>query len=216
MAELAPEPNAVKPRRSARKPKGEGHARRGEILQAAERIFVECGYEGATIRKIAEAVGLSSTALYMHFRDKSEILLEICETSYGQLLERHAEIMATPSEPVERVRRQLAAYIDFGLSHPNAYRLLYLTRPQESGQGVEEAAQRLGRQSYAQFLGSVREIGAAGRLKADADVAAQTLWAGAHGLIALLITKPHFPWAEREALIEAMLSALFEGLISAA
>ncbi|PZQ45154.1 MAG: TetR/AcrR family transcriptional regulator, partial [Phenylobacterium zucineum] len=54
------------PPRSARKPKGEGHARRAEILAAAERIFVEVGYEGATIRKIAEEVGLSSTALYMH------------------------------------------------------------------------------------------------------------------------------------------------------
>ena len=59
--------------RSVRKPKGEGHARRGEILAAAEQIFVAHGYEGATIRKIAEAVGLSSTALYLHFKDKAEI-----------------------------------------------------------------------------------------------------------------------------------------------
>ena len=64
--------------RSARKPKGEGHVRRAEILAAAERIFVEHGYEGATIRKIADEVGLSSTALYMHFADKSEMLHEIC------------------------------------------------------------------------------------------------------------------------------------------
>ena len=63
--------------RSARKPKGEGHVRRAEILEAAERLFVECGYEGATIRKIADEVGVSSTALYMHFRDKSEILSQI-------------------------------------------------------------------------------------------------------------------------------------------
>ena len=47
--------------RSSRKPKGEGHSRRGEILAAAERIFVEYGYEGATIRKIADEVGLSSS-----------------------------------------------------------------------------------------------------------------------------------------------------------
>ena len=50
---------ASPPVRASRKPKGEGHARRGEILAAAERIFVERGYEGATIRKIAEEVGLS-------------------------------------------------------------------------------------------------------------------------------------------------------------
>ena len=44
--------------RSQRKPKGEGHARRAEILAAAERIFVEHGYEGATIRKIADEVAM--------------------------------------------------------------------------------------------------------------------------------------------------------------
>ena len=67
-----------KPPKSARKAKGDGHLRRDEILEAAERIFVAEGYEGATIRKIADEVGVSSTALYMHFRDKDEILHEIC------------------------------------------------------------------------------------------------------------------------------------------
>ena len=73
--------------RSGRKAKGEGHSRRGEILSAAERIFVERGYEGATIRKIADEVGLSSTALYMHFADKGEILQEICRDAFARLIE---------------------------------------------------------------------------------------------------------------------------------
>ena len=47
-------------RRSARKAKGDGHLRRAEILEAAERIFVAEGYEGATIRKIADEVGVLS------------------------------------------------------------------------------------------------------------------------------------------------------------
>ena len=76
--------------RSGRKAKGEGHSRRGEILSAAERIFVERGYEGATIRKIADEVGLSSTALYMHFADKGEILQEICRDAFGRLIAANA------------------------------------------------------------------------------------------------------------------------------
>ncbi len=212
MAEISHEPPRLKPVRSARKPKGEGHVRRGEILSAAERIFVECGYEGATIRKIAEAVGLSSTALYMHFRDKSEILLEICESAYERLLAGHAQIAAEPLEPVERVRRLLASYVRFGLDNPNAYRLIYLTRPQEAGQGVQEASQRLGRRSYDLFLDAIRAIGPT-RLKASPEVAAQTLWAGVHGLVALLITKPYFPWQSPESLEEVMIQTLFEGIV---
>jgi len=203
----------IKPAKSSRKPKGEGHARRGEILEAAERIFVECGYEGATIRKIAEEVGLSSTALYMHFRDKSEILLEICETAFQRLMARHLEIKAEALEPAAKVRAMLEAYMAFALDNPNAYRLVFLTRPVEAGEGAQEVAQKLGIQVFESFEATVAEVARAGRLKGDPDTAAQTLWAGAHGLVALLITKPYFPWAPREALTASMLDSLFEGAI---
>src|SRR3569832_2907579 len=89
-------------RKTARKAKGDGHLRRAEILEAAERIFVAEGYEGATIRKIADEVGVSSTALYMHFQDKGCILVESCERTLGLLLERNSEIAAKPLDPVVR------------------------------------------------------------------------------------------------------------------
>lgn len=203
----------AKPTRSARKPKGEGHARRGEILAAAERIFVDCGYEGATIRKIADAVGVSSTALYMHFRDKSEILSQICEAAFEQLMDLTNEIAALDVPADERVRRHLQAYVAFGFAHPNTYRLVYCTRPQEADHGAQLAAQRLGGELFERFRAPVRQLAADGRLKVDPEVAAQTLWAGVHGVVALILTKPYFPWVEREQLSGAMLDALFEGLI---
>lgn len=202
-----------KPARSARKPKGEGHVRRGEILEAAERIFVEYGYEGATIRKIAEEVGVSSTALYMHFRDKGQILLEICEQAFERLLGTNAEIIGQSLDPIEKLRRMAEAYMAFGLANPNAYRLVFLTRPQEASEGAQDVAQRLGRQSYDRLAAVVAEAAAAGRVKGDVDVVAQTLWAGTHGLIALLITKPYFEWASQEVLTRAMINALFDGVL---
>src|SRR5580704_17149160 len=115
----------TKPPRSARKAKGDGHLRRAEILQAAERIFVRDGYQGATIRKIADEVGVSSTALYMHFRDKDDILLEICAGAVGALLALNTEIAARPSCPIEKVRLMLDAYMRFGLENPNTYWLTF-------------------------------------------------------------------------------------------
>ena len=47
--------------RSQRKPRGQGQSRRAEILDAAKRLFLTDGYENATIRKIAAAVGVSDT-----------------------------------------------------------------------------------------------------------------------------------------------------------
>src|SRR5205085_4713798 len=109
-------------RKTARKAKGDGHLRRAEILEAAERIFVAEGYEGATIRKIADEVGVSSTALYMHFQDKDQILLEICTEAMELLLSINSEVSAQPVDSVARVRLMLEAYVSFALQNPNAYR----------------------------------------------------------------------------------------------
>ncbi len=202
------------PRRSARKPKGDGHLRRAEILEAAERIFVAEGYEGATIRKIADEVGVSSTALYMHFPDKGCILLEISERTITHLLERNAEIAGKPMDPASRVRLMLDSYMRWGLEHPNAYLLVFGTVSPGSevlGDSLSEISARC----YEVFSGVVRGVGAGGRVRTgDADWAAQVLWASCHGVVALLITRPSFEWAPREELLRVTLEGVMHGLVT--
>ena len=202
-------------RRSARKAKGDGHLRRGEILDAAERIFIVEGYEGATMRKIADAVGVSSTALYMHFPDKACILGEICRRTLEQLLQRNREIAAKPVDPVVRVRMMLEAYMRWGLAHPNAYQLVYSApRPLSAG-FLPEGAADLSVQCYEIFADVVREIAAQGRLRnAAADSAAQAFWMGCHGVVALLCARPAFLWADADDLMATTLDALVRGLIA--
>lgn len=199
--------------RSQRKPKGEGHARRAEILAAAERIFVEHGYEGATIRKIADDVGLSSTALYMHFSEKSEILHEICRRAFSALLEANEAVISQPVDPEARLRLMLRAYVDFGFENPNAYRLAYMTRPIELREGAQSAARELGHELFRSFEKAVEDVEAAGLLRGDARTAAQALWAGGHGVVSLMITKPYFDWVDREALVVTLIDGLLAGLL---
>ena len=201
------------PGRSTRKPKGEGHARRAEILAAAEKIFVEVGYEGATIRKIADEVGLSSTALYMHFSEKSEILHEICRSAFERLKAANAEVIAADVAPEVRLRRLIEAYVEFGFANPNAYRLIYLTRPTEAREGAESAAQMMGAELYRSFEAVVAAVEAEGRLNGDVRASAQALWAAAHGIVSLVITKPYFDWVERDLLVRTQFDAMFSGLI---
>lgn len=204
---------ATTTRRSSRKAKGDGHLRRAEILEAAERIFVAEGYEGATIRRIADEVGVSSTALYMHFADKSAILLEICEQTIKVLLERNREIAVKPIDAVVRLKMILEAYMRWGMDHPNPYQLVYsVPRPEVAMAGSEAAD--LGAECYEVFSGVVREIAAAGRLRnGSADCAAQAMWMSCHGVVALLAARPNFAWADREALIEVTLDGLIDGLV---
>ncbi|GAA0636019.1 TetR/AcrR family transcriptional regulator [Brevundimonas lenta] len=199
--------------RSHRKPKGEGHERRAEILAAAERIFVEHGYEGATIRKIADEVGLSSTALYMHFSEKGEILQEICRQAFTALRATNESIGGQEGPPEQRLRRMMRAYVDFGFANPNAYRLVYMTRPVELREGAQSAAREMGTDLFRSFEKVVEEVEAEGRLRGDARTTAQALWAGGHGVISLVITKPYFDWVEHEKLVTTLLEGLFAGLL---
>jgi len=205
---------ATSARRSARKAKGDGHLRRAEILEAAERIFIAEGYEGATIRKIADEVGVSSTALYMHFQDKGCILLEICERTLHLLLDRNSEIAAKPLDAVVRVKMMLEAYMRWGMEHPNAYQLVYSAPRPPSAAGWPENTVDLSTQCYEIFCGVVREIAADGRLRTGTgDSAAQALWMCCHGVVALLAARPKFAWCEREELIRVTLDGLINGLV---
>jgi AcrR family transcriptional regulator len=204
----------TKPLKSARKAKGDGHLRRAEILSAAERIFVAEGYEGATIRKIADEVGVSSTALYMHFRDKDEILLEICVEAIQSLLDINTEISAQPLDSVVRVKMMLEAYVRFGLSHPNAYRLVFCDTPLASV-AKREITSEIGDKCFERFSGVVREIAAEGRLRTgDPRTVAHTLWVACHGMVAMVITRPSFDWAAPEEFTRVMLEGLLFGLIA--
>lgn len=199
-----------RPARSARKAKGDGHLRRAEILEAAQRIFVEQGYEGATIRRIADEVGVSSTALYMHFKDKSEILVEICALQFQALIDINEALLAQEMDPVERVRRMLEGYFDFAFAHPNVYRLAYVSPP-DAERGERLIA--MGRHVFESFAEGVRRIQTAGRLRAEhVDTAGKTLWASCHGLVSLVLTRPWFAWGDVRVLQKGVLDAVFAGL----
>ena len=202
--------------RSARKPKGGGHERRGEILVAAAKIFNSLGYDGATIRRIAEEVGLSSTALYMHFRDKDEILVEICEGAMEQLLDLGGEIASRPLPPMERARAMIEAYVNFGLTEPSTYRLVFCSNGRHLSPRSQDLVERLGDRCFAILLGVVTEIAAQGRLRNTTPaVAAQVLWAAGHGLASLLITQVGRSWSPADELTKTLLDGMFDGLVSA-
>lgn len=201
---------------SRRKPKGEGHARRGEILEAAGRIFIEEGYEGATIRKIAEAVGISSTALYMHFSEKAEILHEITGEAFKALKADADRIAGDPADPETRLRRGLENYVAFAFANQNAYRLAYMTPPIEAAPMAQSAARELAADLYKGFEAAVKAVEETGRLHRDCRTTAQVLWAGVHGVISLMITKPYFDWIDRDTLVREMLDAQFLGLLKPA
>jgi AcrR family transcriptional regulator len=66
-------------------------ARRRQILDGARTCFARYGYEGATVRRLEEATGLSRGAIFHHFRDKESLFLALAEEDALRMAEVVAE-----------------------------------------------------------------------------------------------------------------------------
>src|SRR3984893_1221615 len=87
---------------------------REEILDAARSLFVKEGYESVSIRKIADKIDYSPGTIYLYFRDKADILDRICEETFAKLIRKMDAIKSDKSAPVDRLKRGLRTYIQFG------------------------------------------------------------------------------------------------------
>lgn len=63
------------------------HARRRQILNGARACFARHGYEGATVRRLEEAIGLSRGAIFHHFKDKETLFLALAEDDAARMAE---------------------------------------------------------------------------------------------------------------------------------
>ena len=66
-------------------------ARRKEILTGARTCFARHGYEGATVRRLEEEIGLSRGAIFHHFRDKDSLFLAVAEDDAATMVATVAE-----------------------------------------------------------------------------------------------------------------------------
>jgi len=178
------------------------------ILDAAREAFVQQGYESVSMRALARRIGLSHGALYGHFRDKREIFDAIVEESFEQLAAALRGFKVPGNDPVRWARRAARAYVEFGLTNPHAYEFAFvLHRPEGSPPSHPHPA-------YGMMRRLVKRCIDEKRFKAmDVDVASQALWTAVHGITAMLIARPDFPWADRDAVIGRVIDSAVDGLL---
>ncbi|HEY2558424.1 MAG TPA: TetR family transcriptional regulator [Caldimonas sp.] len=90
--------------------------RRGDLVRAAAQLFRQKGFDGTTIRDIADAVGMRSGSPFYHFASKHELLLAVMEEGLRLGLERTRAVVEAPGLPAaERFHRLVRAH--FGILH---------------------------------------------------------------------------------------------------
>ncbi|MCQ8895521.1 TetR/AcrR family transcriptional regulator [Limnobacter humi] len=86
--------------------------RRGEIVRAAAKLFRDKGYDGASMRAIANAVGMQCGSPFYHFASKQDILVAVVEEGLRQGLEKTRAVV----DPSLRAEAQFAALVKVHLS----------------------------------------------------------------------------------------------------
>lgn len=193
---------------------------RDKILDAARELFVTEGYEGVSMRKVADKIEYSPTAIYVHFADKNELFHELCREDFTRL----QQVMAStemPSDPIERLRQIGRRYVEFGLHFPHHYVFMFMT-PHPAHEPDEQDREIIGNpevDAYALLKWAVQDAINRGCFREevqDAELVSQTLWASVHGVISLTIAKSKDPWVDWRPLqdrAEMMLDIAMRGLV---
>ncbi len=161
---------------------GEAVDTRERILVAAADLLAAGGADAVSTRAVSAAAGVQAPTLYRLFGDKKGLLDAV--TAYG--FERYLadkQAMAVTDDPVDDLRRGWDLHVEFGLTHPSFYVLMYgAVRPGERPTAADE--------THRVLLGLLERVARAGRLRVPVEQAAGMIQATSAGVALALISTP--------------------------
>jgi len=155
-----------------------------KIVRAAHRLFDREGAEAVTMRRVAEAVGITPMAIYRHFPDRDALLKRVSDDSF----EAVAQEWAQRSHDPDIARRLLSThelYLDYALAHPHLFEHAFAVRRDNARRFPEDFRAR--RSPTLNVIADALADGMRQGVLREDDPweLAMTFWAHAHGLIVL-------------------------------
>ncbi len=138
-----------------------------------------------TVRNVADRAGVSVGTVYSYFDNLATLMRSLWTGAVARVNVEFIELASEFDEPLARIRALLQRYVQFALDEPEVYRsaLLYV-RPPSHEQPEPDHPDEL--PFHALLVAAVREGQSAGVIVGgDAELLAQSVWAGVHGAIGL-------------------------------
>lgn len=197
----------VKRRRASR---GSGEQLREDIIVATKKLLAESAdSDGVSIRAVADAVGVTSPSIYLHFADKNDLLSAVVVDTFRELDDAMLAEAATAATPLGRLRAFGLAYVRFAVTHPEHYRLAAMDPCPKPNVEVDDV---LRSSAFEHFNATVVECIDAGIFVADDPLPITfDLWTAAHGVASLVIAKPYLPWGDLDEFADRVLCAAAAG-----
>jgi AcrR family transcriptional regulator len=97
---------------------------RVEISKVAESLFAERGFDGTSLRDIAQQVGTTKALVYHYFRNKEDLYLSLLEAAISEVATRVEEVSVGDDDPQEKVRRVVQVFLDFYQAYPQRFQMV--------------------------------------------------------------------------------------------
>lgn len=162
---------------------------RDRIVEEARDLYLTGGLSALSMRKVAERVGVSATALYRHFDDKESLLMAVVQAGFERFTSYLLRGLSGKT-PAERLTLTGEGYLRFALENPSYYRIMFMSTREDLGYDRFPAQSREKLSSSFQLLvDRTRECQDAGRVrKGDPVELAVVIWSFCHGLVSLYLS----------------------------
>jgi AcrR family transcriptional regulator len=197
----------------ARNPRGQGERLREALIEAAIELLADLqDVDALSVRAVTARVGVTPTALYLHFADKDEMLEAVKARCFQELRSYTlaAEQQAGP-DPRTQLERHIQAYIQFAADLPGYYRVLFHTRRGQqprtapSPSNLQELEwSDIGTQAFGDL---VRGVERCLPPRSDPFPVALIIWAAEHGYVSLRESLSHFPFPDPPTYVNQLLDA---------
>ena len=115
--------------------------RLAEILDHATEVFCKKGYEGASMRDLSRASGMSLAGLYYYFESKERLLYLIQKHTFSTIVQRLKARLEGVSDPEQRIRIFILNHLEYFLANQAAMKVLsHEDEVLKNGFGAEIAA----------------------------------------------------------------------------
>jgi AcrR family transcriptional regulator len=197
----------AKRRRASR---GSGEQLREDIIVATKKLLAEAANSNeVSIRAVADAVGVTSPSIYLHFADKNDLLGAVVADTFRELDDAMVAEAASATTPMARLRAFGLAYVRFAVTHPEHYRLAAMDPCPKPNIEVDDV---LRSSAFEHFNATVVECIEAGIFVGDDPLPITfDLWTAAHGVASLVIAKPYLPWGDLDEFADRVLCAAAMG-----
>jgi AcrR family transcriptional regulator len=156
------------------------------LLQEALRTIEKGGVAALTLRNVGEKLGVSRTALYRHFADKSALLAAVATEGFRTLREQTQMAWDEHGGGRKGLEAMGVAYVQFAVAHPSHYRVMFGGYVRSAAPDSDLATE--GEGAFRVLVNAIVSQQTDGEIRDDNPLAlAQYIWANVHGIAMLAI-----------------------------